>query len=105
MTGIGYAEASEHLAGRLSLDEVRARMVLRTRQFARRQVGAFRRFKGALFVDVGGEKPTDDPEDAWFHKLPTVGPEDAGMGRGGRLAPGNDPKIAIRKMMEVLNAA
>ena len=40
---IGYAEAIEHLEGRLSLDEALERIVRRTRALARRQMAWFRR--------------------------------------------------------------
>ena len=40
---IGYAEAIEHLEGRLSLDEALERIVRRTRALARRQTAWFRR--------------------------------------------------------------
>jgi tRNA dimethylallyltransferase len=40
---IGYAEVAEHLAGRMSLDQVRERMSRRTRHLARRQMAWFRR--------------------------------------------------------------
>jgi tRNA dimethylallyltransferase len=40
---IGYIELSEHLAGRLTLDEAAAATVRRTRALARRQISWFRR--------------------------------------------------------------
>jgi tRNA dimethylallyltransferase len=52
---IGYLEVMEHLEGRITLDEVLARMVRRTRALARRQLAWFRR----------------DPRIRWF-ETPTV---------------------------------
>jgi tRNA dimethylallyltransferase len=48
---IGYAEAIDHLSGRLTLDEAAARISTRTRRLARRQLSWFRR----------------DPRIRWFH--------------------------------------
>ncbi|MBN8215883.1 MAG: tRNA (adenosine(37)-N6)-dimethylallyltransferase MiaA [Spirochaetes bacterium] len=105
MTGIGYAEAAGHLAGRLALGEVRERMVLRTRQFARRQVGAFRRFQGATFVDLSGAPPGSDAEDAWFYRLPLAVRGEPIPEGGARLPAETRPAEALRQMMEETHAA
>ena len=49
---LGYKELLEHLAGRCSLDEAVARIVLRTRQFAVRQERWFRRDPRVRWFDV-----------------------------------------------------
>jgi tRNA dimethylallyltransferase len=48
---IGYAEAIEHVSGRVTLDEAAARILRRSRHLARRQLSWFRR----------------DPRIQWFH--------------------------------------
>jgi tRNA dimethylallyltransferase len=48
---IGYAEAIEHVSGRITLDETASRIVRRSRHLARRQLSWFRR----------------DPRIRWFH--------------------------------------
>ena len=40
---IGYAEAIEHVSGRITLDEAAERIAKRTRELARRQMAWFRR--------------------------------------------------------------
>jgi tRNA dimethylallyltransferase len=50
---IGYLEVAEHLAGRLGLEETRARMVRRTRALARRQLAWFRRDPRIRWFDAG----------------------------------------------------
>ena len=52
---IGYAEAIEHLAGRLSLEEARERIVRRTRALARRQMAWFRRDPRIRWFEAGPE--------------------------------------------------
>jgi tRNA dimethylallyltransferase len=55
---IGYAEAAEHLAGAITLDEAREKIVRRTKALARRQMAWFRRdprirwFDGDSALDV-----------------------------------------------------
>ncbi|MCY7395553.1 MAG: tRNA (adenosine(37)-N6)-dimethylallyltransferase MiaA [Nocardioides sp.] len=53
---IGYREVAAHLAGELSLDEVRERTAAATRRFARRQDGWFRKDPRIVWV------AHDDPE-------------------------------------------
>ena len=48
---LGYREVLEHLAGGYSLDEAIAAIVVRTRQFARRQVRWFRRDPRITWLD------------------------------------------------------
>lgn len=50
---IGYVEVAEHLAGRVSLEEARARIVRRTRALARRQLAWFRRDPRIRWFDAG----------------------------------------------------
>ena len=50
---IGYAELTEHLDGRLSLDEAAERTVKRTRELARRQMAWFRRDPRIRWFDAG----------------------------------------------------
>lgn len=49
---IGYSEALEHIAGRLTLDEAKERTAVRTRQLAKRQMTWFRRQLKIDWVDV-----------------------------------------------------
>jgi tRNA dimethylallyltransferase len=49
---LGYREVLAHLAGELDQDELRERIALRTRQFARRQRTWLRRFDELHWVDV-----------------------------------------------------
>jgi tRNA dimethylallyltransferase len=50
---IGYAELAEHLAGRLTLDEARERIVRRTRNLVRRQMAWFRRDPRIRWFEAG----------------------------------------------------
>jgi tRNA dimethylallyltransferase len=50
---IGYLEVAEHLAGRLSVEEARARIVRRTRAMARRQLAWFRRDPRIRWFEAG----------------------------------------------------
>lgn len=60
MQAAGYRELSEHVAGKLSLDEAVALIKTRTRQLARRQLTWFRREPGLIWVDVKrDESPTE----------------------------------------------
>jgi tRNA dimethylallyltransferase len=52
---IGYVEVADHLAGRLTLDEARHRMVRRTRNLARRQMAWFRRDPRIRWFPAGPE--------------------------------------------------
>jgi tRNA dimethylallyltransferase len=69
---LGYAEALEHLAGRLAREEMVEAMVLHTRQFARAQMKWLRRFavrpgsppracrgEGLVWLDAAPDTPTD----------------------------------------------
>ncbi len=60
MTGHGYREAASHLAGELPLEEAIARTALHTRQYAKRQLGWFRRDPRIVWIPAG-EDPADDP--------------------------------------------
>jgi tRNA dimethylallyltransferase len=53
---LGYKEILDHLNGECSLDEAVGRIVVRTRQFAIRQIRWFRRDPRVRWIDVG-----DDP--------------------------------------------
>ncbi len=50
---IGYAEAAEHLAGRIGLEEALETIVRRTRALARRQMAWFRRDPRIRWIEVG----------------------------------------------------
>jgi tRNA dimethylallyltransferase len=52
---IGYLEAAEHLAGRLTLEEAHRQMVRRTRNLARRQIAWFRRDPRIRWFPAGAE--------------------------------------------------
>ena len=52
LQALGYKEMVEHLEGRMSLDEVVATVVLRTRQFAVRQERWFRRDPRIVWFDI-----------------------------------------------------
>lgn len=59
---LGYRELIDHVEGRCSLDEAVARIITRTRQFARRQERWFRRDPRITWIDLAGDRP--DPLDA-----------------------------------------
>jgi len=50
---IGYAEAIEHVSGRITLDEAADRIAKRTRELARRQMAWFRRDPRIRWFDAG----------------------------------------------------
>ncbi len=50
MRSVGYAEALEHVEGRLKLDEAVARAAQRTRHYAKRQLTWFRKEREARFI-------------------------------------------------------
>ena len=52
---VGYRESLAHLAGQIGVDEMRARIQARTRQFAKRQGTWFRSLSECRFVDIAGE--------------------------------------------------
>ena len=52
LQALGYKEMVEHLEGRMSLEEVVATVVLRTRQFAVRQERWFRRDPRIVWFDI-----------------------------------------------------
>jgi tRNA dimethylallyltransferase len=58
LRSIGYREALAHLEGRLSLDELRERVAVATRQYAKRQDTWFRREPGVKWLDA----PADSEE-------------------------------------------
>jgi tRNA dimethylallyltransferase len=60
MTGHGYREAARHLAGEWSLQQAIEVTVLRTRQYARRQMTWFRRDPRISWLDAG-DGPADAP--------------------------------------------
>ncbi len=49
---LGYAEMIEHLKGKFSLDEAVEQIKINTRQFAKRQLTWFRRFKDIHLIDA-----------------------------------------------------
>jgi tRNA dimethylallyltransferase len=51
---VGYLEVAEHVAGRLSLEQVRGKMIRRTRALARRQGAWFRRDPRIRWFTAGG---------------------------------------------------
>lgn len=60
---IGYVEVTEHLAGKLDLDEAVERTVTRTKELARRQMAWFRRDPRVVWFDAGeggAAEVTDD---------------------------------------------
>lgn len=54
---IGYAEALEHLAGRLDEEAMVERIVARTRRLVRKQSTFLRSFEDVRWLDVGAETP------------------------------------------------
>lgn len=50
LKSIGYAEFKEHFEGRLSVDEIKHRIFLHTRQYAKRQRTWFRRNKNVVYI-------------------------------------------------------
>ena len=56
---LGYAEALEHLDGRLSHEEMLAAIVAHTRQFARRQLTWLSRFEGIVWLDAAPDTPSE----------------------------------------------
>lgn len=54
LAAIGYRQVVEHLAGRYPLAEVRRRMVVETRRYAKRQLTWFRREPAAAWIEVAG---------------------------------------------------
>jgi tRNA dimethylallyltransferase len=52
---IGYVEVAEHVAGRITLEEARDRIVRRTRALARRQMAWFRRDPRVRWFEAGPE--------------------------------------------------
>jgi tRNA dimethylallyltransferase len=49
---VGYREIADHLSGRLSFEEMRAAIQIRTRQFAKRQMTWFRHLEELTFFDL-----------------------------------------------------
>ena len=60
---IGYAELTEHLDGRLALDEAMERTVKRTKELARRQMAWFRRDPRVRWFDAGEDGATGVVDD------------------------------------------
>ncbi len=59
---LGYAEIQSHICGEVSLDEAVAQIVLRTRQFAKRQRTWFRADPSILWFEATGDR---FEQDAW----------------------------------------
>ena len=59
MSGIGYSEATRHLAGEWSLDEAVAATERRTRRYAKRQLTWFRRDGRVVWVAAGERSASD----------------------------------------------
>jgi tRNA dimethylallyltransferase len=55
MTGIGYAEAAEHLKGNLSKPELVARITRRSFQYAKRQMTWFKRHEDIIWLKTRAE--------------------------------------------------
>ena len=54
---LGYHEVIEHVQGRLAFGLMRERIILRTQQFAKRQMVWFRRERPALWLAPPGQEP------------------------------------------------
>lgn len=54
LAAIGYRQVVEHLAGRYPMAEVRGRMVVETRRYAKRQLTWFRREPAAAWIEIAG---------------------------------------------------
>lgn len=67
---IGTKEVLGHLRGEYGMDEARARVEARTRQFAKRQMTWFRRFPGVRWVDAA---PGEDGEPLAMRLLEALG--------------------------------
>lgn len=63
MTGTGYREVVAHLRGEISLEEVRERIVVATRQYSRRQLTWFRNQLPDDAVGVDATAPTEAQAD------------------------------------------
>ncbi len=59
MQALGYKEVAAHLEGEYSLDEARAKVILETRQFSRKQIIWFRGDKRYRMVDAADENLPD----------------------------------------------
>lgn len=59
LNSIGVAEMSEHLAGEIDEATLRRRVLVRTRQYAKRQRTWFRGDPGVTWLDVGNRSPSD----------------------------------------------
>ncbi len=53
---LGYREIDDHLSGRRGLEEAKALLKKRTRQYAKRQLVWFRKEEGARWVELTGKK-------------------------------------------------
>ena len=63
---IGYAEAAEHLAGRITLEEAFETIVRRTKALARRQMAWFRRDPRIRWFDVDSATEALDEMEEYF---------------------------------------
>ena len=54
---LGYREVIGHLRGELTLNQMRERIIIRTQQFAKRQMVWFRRERPALWLRFWEEEP------------------------------------------------
>ena len=70
---LGYGELSAHLRGECTLDEAVDTIVLRTRQFAVRQIRWFRRDPRIEWLDHDGDpsQVVDALDDHWRRSEPT----------------------------------
>lgn len=57
--GLGYGEIISYLKGEITLDEAIARILILTRQFAKRQMTWFRADKRVKWLELSGDKATD----------------------------------------------
>lgn len=71
---IGYAEAAAWLAGRCSREAAMERTVIRTRQYAKRQVTWFERQANVSWIDVVPDAPVEAVADAVLSRWETLGP-------------------------------
>ena len=63
---IGYAEAAEHLAGRITLEEAFETIVRRTKALARRQMAWFRRDPRVRWFEAGSAMEAVDAMEEYF---------------------------------------
>jgi tRNA dimethylallyltransferase len=59
---VGYREIADHLAGRISFDEMRSAIQIRTRQFAKRQMTWFRHLQELTFFEFEESGDSEEEE-------------------------------------------